>query len=179
MPFEKVETPQIDFPALERAVPSWSGASRRRRVPPEEKEVSTMAVKTNPWLMPDAYFDLVKQFPLTHLRDDEHLKAAQEILDRLLQEELEDGVREYRDVLTDLIEAYEEKHVVLPDASVADVLRELMRSNGLSLAKLAKSAGITQSTLSNVLKGSRSLSKEQVVKLAKFFNVSPAAFLPS
>jgi HTH-type transcriptional regulator/antitoxin HigA len=138
-----------------------------------------MAVKTNPWMLPDAYFDLVKQFPLTHLRDDEHLKAAQEILDRLLQEEMEEGSREYRDVLTDLIEAYEEKHIVLPDASAADVLRELMRSNGLSQTKLAKSAGITPSTLSSVLNGSRSLTKEQAVKLAKLFNVSPAAFLPA
>jgi hypothetical protein len=30
MPFEKVETQQVDFPALERAVPSWNGASERR-----------------------------------------------------------------------------------------------------------------------------------------------------
>jgi HTH-type transcriptional regulator/antitoxin HigA len=66
----------------------------------------------------------------------------------------------------------------MPDASEADVLRELMRSNGLSQPKLAKTAGIAQSTISAVLNGGRSLTKGQVVKLAKVFGVSPAVFLP-
>lgn len=137
-----------------------------------------MAVKTPLWVVPDSYFDLVKQFPLTHIQDDDHLDAAQSMLDRLLQEELDKGAREYLDVLTDLIEAYEEKHLPLPDASEAEVLRELMRTNALSQPKLAKAVGIAQSTLSAVLNGRRSLTKDQAVKLAKFFNVSPAAFLP-
>ncbi|HWG45374.1 MAG TPA: helix-turn-helix domain-containing protein [Gemmataceae bacterium] len=138
-----------------------------------------MAVKITPWVMPDTYFDLVKRFPLTHLRDDHHLDAAQKILDRLLQEDLDEGAQEYLDVLTDLVEDYEEEHVPISDASEADVLRELMRSNGLSQPKLAKAAGIAQSTLSAVLNGTRSLTKNQVVKLAKFFHISPAAFLPN
>lgn len=138
-----------------------------------------MAVKTTPWKLPDTYFDLVKQFPLTHLRNDDHLDAAQKMVDRLLQEDLDEGARQYLDVLTDLVEDYEERHVPITDASEADVLRELMRSNGLSQPKLAKAAGIAQSTLSAVLKGGRSLTKDQVVKLAKFFNISPVAFLPA
>jgi HTH-type transcriptional regulator / antitoxin HigA len=137
-----------------------------------------MAVKITPWVMPDTYFDLVKQFPLTHIRDDRHLDAAQKMLDRLLQQDLEEGAQQYLDVLTDLVEDYEEEHIAMLDAGEADVLRELMRSNGLSQPKLAKAAGIAQSTLSAVLNGSRSLTKTQVVKLAKFFHVSPAAFLP-
>jgi HTH-type transcriptional regulator / antitoxin HigA len=153
--------------------------TKAEQEPTEEKEVNTMAVKTAPWPPPDSYFKLVKQFPLTHLRDDEHLDAAQRMLDRLLQEDLDEGAQQYLDVLTDLIEDYEEKHVPMPDASEADVLRELMRNNGLSQPKLAKAAGIAQSTLSAVLNGTRSLTKEQLIKLAKFFNVSPAAFLPT
>ncbi len=137
-----------------------------------------MAVKTASWALSDTYFDLVKQFPLTHLRDDDHLNAAQKMIDRLLQENLDEGARQYLDVLTDLVEDYEEKFVAMADVSEADVLRELMRSNGLSQPKLAKGTGIAQSTLSAVLNGSRSLTKGQLVKLAQFFNVSPAAFLP-
>ncbi len=147
--------------------------------PTEKEEIKAMAVKTAPWVLPDTYFDLVKQFPLTHLRDDDHLNAAQKMIDRLLQEDLDEGARQYLDVLTDLVENYEEKFVAMADVSEADVLRELMRSNGLSQPKLAKAAGIAQSTLSAVLNGSRSLTKGHVVKLAKFFNVSPAAFLPA
>jgi HTH-type transcriptional regulator/antitoxin HigA len=136
-----------------------------------------MAGKTATRTLPDTYFRLVKRFPLTHIRDDAHLRAAQAVLDRLLEEDLDEGAREYLGALTDLVETYEDEHVPIPDASEADVLRELMKSNRLSQPKLAKAVGIAQSTISAVLTGSRSLTKEQVVLLARFFHVSPAAFL--
>ena len=138
-----------------------------------------MAVKITRRTLPDTYFDLVKEFPLTHIHDDNHLDTAQEMIDRLLKEDLDKGTQEYLDALTDLVETYEERHVVIPDASEADVLRELMRANGLSQTRLAKTVGISQSTLSAVLNGTRSLTRVQVIKLAQFFRVSPAAFLPA
>ena len=138
-----------------------------------------MANKSDPKAMPNTYFELVKRFPLTHIRDDEHLIVAQEMIDQLLQERLDLGAQEYLDALTDLVETYENRHIIIPDASEADVLRELMESNKLSQTKLAKLVGISQSTISAVLKGSRSLTKEQVVKLAQFFHISPGAFLPA
>jgi HTH-type transcriptional regulator/antitoxin HigA len=128
--------------------------------------------------MPDSYFALVRRLPLTHIRDDTHLKAAQEVIDRLLQEDLDLGAQEYLDVLADLVEAYEEKHVPIRDASEADVLRELMSANRLSQPKLAKAVGISQSTISAVLSGSRSLTKRQVIALARHFGIAPGAFLP-
>jgi HTH-type transcriptional regulator/antitoxin HigA len=138
-----------------------------------------MAKKSAAKAMPNTYFELVKQFPLTHIRDDELLVVAQEMIDRLLQERLDEGAQEYLDALTDLVETYENRHVIIPDASEADVLRELMGSNRLSQTQLAKQVGISQSTISAVLKGSRSLTKEQVVKLAQFFHIPPGAFLPA
>jgi HTH-type transcriptional regulator / antitoxin HigA len=128
---------------------------------------------------PDTYFQLVQQLPLTHLEDEEHAQAAQEMIDRLLQQELDRGEQAYLDVLTDLVEAYEDEHVLIPDASEADVLRGLMTANGLSQHVLARKVGIAQSTISAVLNGARSLTKEQVVALAKLFHVAPGAFLPS
>jgi HTH-type transcriptional regulator/antitoxin HigA len=138
-----------------------------------------MAPETAARSLPATYFNLVKKFPLVHIRNDDHLAAAQEMIDRLLEEELDEGAEEYLDVLTDLVEGYEEEHIPIPDASEADVLRELMRANGLTQPKLAKAVRIAQSTISAVLNGTRSLTKGQVVKLAKFFGVSPAAFLPT
>src|ERR1051326_4713066 len=126
----------------------------------------------------DTYFRLVKQFPLVHIRDEKHMDAAQAVIDRLLEQKLDKGAEEYLDVLTDLVEAYEEKHHPFADASEADVLRELMRANGLSQVRLAKKTGISQSTISAVCNGVRSLTKEQVVTMARFFHVSPGAFLP-
>jgi len=138
-----------------------------------------MAAKAVSQRLPDTYFDLVRQFPLAHIRDDDRLAEAQQMIDRLLQEDLDEGKQAYLDVLTDLVEGYEDEHVLIPDASEADVLRELMRSNGLSQSKLAREVGVSQSTLSAVLNGGRSLTKDQVIKLARFFHVSSAAFMPT
>jgi HTH-type transcriptional regulator/antitoxin HigA len=137
-----------------------------------------MGVRTSSRTQPDSYFKLVKRFPLVHIEDEDHAKAAQEVIDQLLRQDLDAGEQAYLDVLTDLFEAYETKHVPIPDASEADVLRELMNSNKINLQTLTKQVGIAPAALTAVLNGTRSLTRDQAVKLAKFFHVSPAAFEP-
>ena len=137
-----------------------------------------MGAKVSAGRVPDTYLRLVKRFPLIHIRDEHHLDEALKLLNELLRQERDNGVQEYMDVLTDLIAAYEDKHVPMADVSEADVLRELMRSNRLSQMELAKAVGIAQSSISAVLTGARSLTKGQILKLAKFFGLAPAAFLP-
>ena len=84
------------------------------------------------------------------------------MIDALLQRECDQGARKYLNVLTDMVEAYEDEHVEIRDASEADVLRELMSANRLSQPKLAKAVAIAH-PISAVLNGSRSLTKDQVV----------------
>jgi HTH-type transcriptional regulator / antitoxin HigA len=139
----------------------------------------TAAAKNASRRVPDSYLELVERFPLIHIRDDAHLDEALEVLNGLLAPDEDAGAQEYLDVLTDLIRAYEDEHVAIPDVSEADILRELMRSNGLTQSELARRSRISQSTISAVLTGARSLTKGQVIKLAKLFGVSPAAFLPA
>lgn len=138
-----------------------------------------MAVKASRKTLPDTYFELVKEFPLTHIRDDAHLEAASKVINHLLQQDPDRGAQEYLDVLTDMVEMYEDENIEIPDASEADVLRELMAANRLSQPKLAEQVGISQSTISAVLSGTRELTKAQVVSLARFFKVSSAAFMPT
>jgi HTH-type transcriptional regulator/antitoxin HigA len=138
-----------------------------------------MAAKLGHRRLPDTYFELVKQFPLTHIRDDAHLASALEVIDNLLEMPQEAGRQEYLDALTDLVEMYEDEHEAIRDVSESDVLRELMRANGLSQQSLARKVGVAQSTISAVLNGTRSLTKDQVIALARYFRVSPAAFLPA
>ncbi len=130
---------------------------------------------------PDAYLKLVRRFPLRSIRTEAELDAATAVLNDLLRQDLDAGGEQYRDALTDLIEVYEAQAHPIPDADEAEVLRLLMESNGLSQSELARRTGISQSTLSAVLAKpkARSLTKEQVIALARFFNVSPAAFLPA
>jgi HTH-type transcriptional regulator / antitoxin HigA len=133
-----------------------------------------MAVKS----APASYFRLVERFPLVSIRDDAHLVRAQALLDELLQARADKGTELYVDVLTGLVELYEREHEPARAVSEADVLGELMRSHGLSQQALEAKVGIAQSTVSSVLNGTRSLTRDQIIKLAKFFGVKPGTFLP-
>lgn len=115
---------------------------------------------------------------MVSIRDDADLVRAQVLLDELLQAQADKGTELYLDALTDLVEVYEREHEPARTVSEADVLRELMRSHGLSQQALEAKVGIAQSTISNVLNGSRSLTRDQVITLARFFGVKPGAFLP-
>lgn len=138
-----------------------------------------MVVKKSQSSMPDSYFELVKRFPLTHIRNDRHLGQAIQLVDELLQQNLDRGAREYLDALSDLIATFEDEHSPIPDAADSDVLRELMRASGRTQIQLSKLVGISQSTLSAILNGEREMTKGHMVTLARFFNVPPAVFLPS
>jgi len=132
-----------------------------------------MAVATVGRTMPDTYFRLV------HIRDEAHLDAAQGVIDRLLREDLDEGAEEYLDALSDLVETYETAHHPIPDASGADVLRELMAMNRLSQQQLEKAVGIKQSTISAILNGGRKLTMKHAESLASYFHVRRDAFLPA
>jgi HTH-type transcriptional regulator / antitoxin HigA len=138
-----------------------------------------MVVKNQPSAMPDSYFELVKRFPLMHIRSLRHLGQAIALVDELLQKRVDRGAQEYLDALSDLIATYEDEHALIPDASESDVLRELMRSSGHKQMALSKAVGISQSTLSAILTGEREMTKSHMIALAKFFNVPPSVFLPS
>jgi HTH-type transcriptional regulator/antitoxin HigA len=128
---------------------------------------------------PDNYMELIQEFPLTHIKNDAHLKRAVEVIDTLVEAKLSHGQQEYLDVLTDLVESYEQKNVHIPDATEADVLQALMVSHRLSQSALAIGVGISQSTIFSVVRGVRSLTRQQVDVLAKHSHVSPAVFFPA
>src|SRR3984893_2616870 len=81
----------------------------------------------------------------------------------------------YAEVLMALIEAYEEEHHSIPDASPVEVLRALMDANDLRQKDLAPIFG-SESIVSEVLHNKRGLNKTHIEKLSKRFNISPAVF---
>ena len=83
----------------------------------------------------------------------------------------------YAEVLMTLIEAYEEEHHPIPDASPLDVLRTLMAANDLRQKDLVPIFG-SESNVSEVLSRKRELNKAHIAKLSKRFRISPAAFFP-
>jgi len=82
---------------------------------------------------------------------------------------------ELADLLTLLIEDFEEKNYKLPKASPLQVIAFLMEQHGLKQKDLADVFG-TPSIVSEVMHGKRELNKEQIRRLSERFHVSPELF---
>ena len=79
------------------------------------------------------------------------------------------------ELMTLLVERYEEEHYPVPKADPADVLRYLLERNGLSQRDIAQELG-SESTVSLVLSGKRRLNRDHIARLSTRFNLSPAVF---
>jgi len=79
------------------------------------------------------------------------------------------------ELLTLLIEDFEEKHYSLKPATGVEALQELMDMNDLKQKDLVDIFG-TPSIVSEVLSGKRKLTTEHIRKLSRRFRVSPELF---
>ena len=84
--------------------------------------------------------------------------------------------RRMAELLTLLIEDFEDKHYALKASSPIDVLNELMGANNLKQKDLLDVFG-APSIVSEVLHGKRQLTTEHIRRLSRRFHVSPEAFL--
>jgi len=120
----------------------------------------------------DSYLELVLAFPLASIRSDEHLAAAQKVMDRLLAKgDLDDGETMYLDALSDLVAAYEDVHHAIAPASDAEMLRHFLEAKGITQAQLSRETGLAKSSISEVLAGKKPLSRRMIRKLAEHFHV--------
>jgi HTH-type transcriptional regulator/antitoxin HigA len=126
-----------------------------------------------------AWKELTKLLPLGPITSNKAYEQRVRVMDELLERI---GTNESHplmpllDLLTKQIEAYEEEHHNLPDATPAEVLQYLMEEHDLKQTDLADELG-GQSVVSAILNGKRELNTRQVKALAARFNVSPAVFL--
>ena len=126
----------------------------------------------------EAYFELVRQFPLRSIKTDQELERARTVLNELLDRDtLDRDADDYLDVLGDLIERYERARHPLPPVSDIDMLRHFLDSRGLTCTETARGTGIAVSTLSSILAGKRKMNRGHIETLASFFRVAPGCFL--
>jgi HTH-type transcriptional regulator/antitoxin HigA len=97
-------------------------------------------------------------------------------------EKLERGSRNWSpaeaklaELLTLLIENFEDQNYKLKAATPTEVLCELMESNGLKQKDLIDVFG-AESTVSAVLNGKREMTREHIKRLSRRFHVSPEVF---
>jgi HTH-type transcriptional regulator/antitoxin HigA len=79
------------------------------------------------------------------------------------------------ELLTVLVEEYENKYHAVSNAGPLDILRHLMEVHDLRQKDLIDVFG-AESTVSDVLNGKRDITKEQIRRLSNRFHISPAVF---
>lgn len=123
------------------------------------------------------YLALLKKVPPKVIRTEKENERYTEILYDLDRRSkmLTPAEKELAELLTLLIEDYEERRYRLPWAKPLDVLHFLMDQHGLKQKDLADVFG-TPSIVSEVLSGKRDLNKEHIRRLSERFHVSPAVF---
>ena len=99
------------------------------------------------------------------------LRALDRRYDRLSPEE-----KELADLMTVLIESFEERHYVLDGSTPHTRLRSLMREHGLRQRDLLSIFG-SRGVASEIVNGKRAISKAQGKKLARLFHVPADLFL--
>ncbi len=83
--------------------------------------------------------------------------------------------KDLADLLTLLIEDFEDRHYQLPKASPLEAISFLMDQHRLKQKDLVDVFG-TPSVVSEVLSGKRDLNKDHISRLSKRFRVSPELF---
>lgn len=124
-----------------------------------------------------AYGQLLKR-TLPHVihTDEECARLTDELMriDNLEKPSAEE--RGLADLLTVLIQEYEERRYPIRKASPLQVLQHLMEARSLMQKDLWKVFG-SRGVASEVLHGKRSISKTHAKKLAQYFHVSPELFI--
>ena len=127
--------------------------------------------------MPDTYFELVKRHPLTSIRNEAELDAAQTMLDALLRQELNEGGRAYLDALSDLVIVYEREHYAIAPLPAHELLANMLDERNLSQADLVRATGIAKATVSDLVSGKRPFTVAQMHAVAEVFGLPGSVFL--
>jgi HTH-type transcriptional regulator/antitoxin HigA len=107
--------------------------------------------------------------------DTQHEQYVSVLLELARKKHLTPSERNFAELLTLLIEAYEERHHSIRATSPVEVLQELLSANDLRQKDLVPQLG-SESIVSEILSGKRELNKNHIERLSKRFHVSPEVF---
>lgn len=128
--------------------------------------------------LPRRYAELVEFHLPRPIHDEVAYDNTVEIVDALAGHKLNADQEDYLELLSRLVETYEDQNVTaLPKVNAKDQLKFLLSENGLTGEGLAALLGVDRSTAYKLLKGARNLTTEHVRVLAKRFKVSTDLFI--
>lgn len=125
------------------------------------------------------YDSLVTRLPLVPIESEAHLRQAHAISVELSgKEKMTRGESQYFDVLSKLIGDYEKNIFPVEPITPIEAIEYLMEESGLNQAQMGAIMGCRQGRVSEILAGTRELSKEHIAHLSARFKVSANLFLP-
>lgn len=97
-------------------------------------------------------------------------------LEELLEGEQNEAVQDEIDLLTLLIEKFDEAHNTFTESDPIALLRSFMKDRDLKSQHLVEILGVSKGYVSDILNYKKGLSKEVIRKLADYFKVRQEAF---
>ena len=123
------------------------------------------------------YIEIITTFPPRPITCEAELIATQNRIDSIVnRRNLTQDDRDYLNVLGTLVYDYEQKHEPMPVLKGIKLLKALMIEDNIQEKDLIDIFE-SESCVSEVMNGKRELTVSQIQKLAKFFHLSPVAFL--
>ena len=125
------------------------------------------------------YSGLVAFYPPRPLHDAVDERNVEEIVMALAGHELTPDQEDYLNLLSDLLLKYQnERRVDRKRRGIHERLKYLMEQSEMTPAQLAKILGCSQPLVSLLLAGKRSLSKQNISRLARWFKIDASYLLP-
>ena len=127
------------------------------------------------------YLELVRQFALKPIRNDEQLRKAHKVIDTLTmtpEKKMTRDQTDYLEVLGNLTQAYEDR-ILSPELEAVtglDVLNHLMDANDMTASDLGRLLGHRELG-SKILRGEREISKSHAKILGEHFGLPAETFL--
>ncbi len=138
----------------------------------------TTPKKTRSVRVKDRYLELVQDVLFRPIRSEQELDRAIAMIDSLIDKDvLTPDEDDYLDVLSDLVEKYETEAHPIPPVSDAEMLRHLIDTRETSQSEVSSATNVAESTISEILKGKRKLTRKHIESSARFFRVNPVVFL--
>jgi HTH-type transcriptional regulator/antitoxin HigA len=128
----------------------------------------------------EKYLALIRTFPLRPIRSDAELHRAITVIDGLVDrsaDDLSSDEAAYLEVLSDLIEKYEDKEHAIGESTPAQMLAFLVAERNVKQKDLAVATGIPVSTVSELLSEKRSFTMNHIERLSVYFKVNPSVFV--
>ncbi|MFO0789385.1 MAG: hypothetical protein U0805_08005 [Pirellulales bacterium] len=128
----------------------------------------------------DRFIDLVREFPLRPIRTKREYLAATKVMEHLAvrgEDDLNSDELDYLEVLTDLVEAFDNSRYPEPDEGTPlERLKALLEESGTSTADLGRILG-NSGLASQIVLGRRELSKNHIRILSRHFKLDAGYFL--